>query len=47
MSDQERKTFEESEEQPAGEETIPDLDVADEDAEAVKGGVQDPDYRRP
>ena len=46
MSDQEPKTFEEGEEQPAGEDTIRDLDVADEDAEAVKGGIQDPEDKK-
>ena len=41
MSDEERKTFEEGEEGPEREETLQDLDVAQEDAEDVKGGMQD------
>jgi hypothetical protein len=47
MSDQERETVDEAEDQPAGEEPISDLKLPEEEAEAVKGGVQDPEYRRP
>jgi hypothetical protein len=46
MSEQERKTFEEGDEQPAREETIRDLDVPEESADAVKGGVQDPENKK-
>jgi len=40
MSDEQRKTVEEGEEAPEREETMRDLDVAEED-EDVKGGMQD------
>ena len=41
MSDEQRKTVEEGEEAPEREETMRDLDVAEEDAKDVKGGMQD------
>jgi hypothetical protein len=45
MSDQERREVDEAEQEPEGEETISDLDVSEEDAEAVKGGIQDSEDR--
>ena len=45
MSDQEQKTFEEGEEQPKTEEAIRDLEPSEEDAEGVKGGIQDSEDR--
>jgi hypothetical protein len=45
MSDQEQKTFDEGEEQPKTEEAIRDLEPSEEEAEDVKGGIQDSEDR--
>jgi hypothetical protein len=44
MSDQERRT-DEAEEEPEGKETISDLEISKQDAETVKGGIQDSEDR--
>jgi len=45
MSEQEQKRFDEGDEQPKTEETIRDLEPPKEEAEDVKGGIQDSEDR--